>query len=82
MAGFDAKTTSEEEVMEATGSKIDILVNSTGNMVLKVYMVDEQGIEMQLSANHIAQCAEHARNLKNAEKLWKLSEKLVGEFDY
>ncbi|RYP66650.1 hypothetical protein DL770_008759 [Monosporascus sp. CRB-9-2] len=42
-----------KEILEATASKIDVLINSAGNMALKEYTVDKQGIEMQLSANHI-----------------------------
>ncbi|KAH8653819.1 hypothetical protein BX600DRAFT_471688 [Xylariales sp. PMI_506] len=41
------------EILDATGSKIDILINSAGNMALKEYTIDSQGIEMQLSANHL-----------------------------
>ncbi|OTA97107.1 hypothetical protein M434DRAFT_8292 [Hypoxylon sp. CO27-5] len=42
-----------KQILELTGSKIDVLINSAGNMALKEYTVDKQGIEMQLSANHI-----------------------------
>ena len=41
------------EILKATGSKIDVLINSAGNMALKEYTIDKQGIEMQLSANHV-----------------------------
>ncbi|KAI1502379.1 NAD(P)-binding protein [Biscogniauxia marginata] len=41
------------EILEATASKIDVLINSAGNMALKEYITDKQGIEMQLSANHV-----------------------------
>ncbi|KAF2799145.1 NAD(P)-binding protein [Melanomma pulvis-pyrius CBS 109.77] len=37
----------------ATAPKIDVLINSAGNMALKEYTLDKQGIEMQLSANHV-----------------------------
>lgn len=37
----------------AAAPKIDVLINSAGNMALKEYTVDKQGIEMQLSANHV-----------------------------
>ncbi|ETS77419.1 hypothetical protein PFICI_11293 [Pestalotiopsis fici W106-1] len=32
---------------------IDVLINSAGNMAIKDYMLDKQGIEIQFSANHI-----------------------------
>ena len=41
------------EILAATGTKIDVLINSAGNMALKEYTVDKQGLEMQLSANHV-----------------------------
>jgi NAD(P)-dependent dehydrogenase (short-subunit alcohol dehydrogenase family) len=41
------------EILDKTGSKIDVLINSAGNMALKEYTLDVQGIEMQLSANHV-----------------------------
>ncbi|KAI2465204.1 NAD(P)-binding protein [Annulohypoxylon bovei var. microspora] len=33
--------------------KIDVLINSAGNMAIKEYTVDKQGIEIQLSTNYI-----------------------------
>ncbi|CAO1600458.1 hypothetical protein XANCAGTX0491_004147 [Xanthoria calcicola] len=41
------------EILAATGSMIDVIINSAGNMALKQYTQDDQGIEMQLSANHV-----------------------------
>ncbi|XXH00879.1 hypothetical protein Hte_007230 [Hypoxylon texense] len=37
----------------AAAPKIDVLINSAGNMAIKEYTVDKQGIEIQLSANYI-----------------------------
>ncbi|XDG01607.1 hypothetical protein ABKA04_001222 [Annulohypoxylon sp. FPYF3050] len=37
----------------ATAPKIDVLINSAGNMAIKDYTVDKQGIEIQLSANYL-----------------------------
>lgn len=42
-----------QEILERTDGKIDVLVNSAGVMALKEYSVDKQGIEMQLSVNHV-----------------------------
>ena len=41
------------EILAATGSKIDVIINSAGNMALKEYTQDKQGNEMQMSANHV-----------------------------
>ncbi|KAL8947331.1 MAG: hypothetical protein Q9222_006375 [Ikaeria aurantiellina] len=41
------------QIMTATGNKIDVMINSAGNMALKEYTLDKQGLEMQLSANHV-----------------------------
>ncbi|KAH8692338.1 hypothetical protein BGW36DRAFT_387423 [Talaromyces proteolyticus] len=41
------------EILNATASKIDVLINSAGNMAIKEYTLDAQGIEIQLSANHL-----------------------------
>ncbi|KAI0387199.1 NAD(P)-binding protein [Hypomontagnella monticulosa] len=37
----------------AAAPKIDVLINSAGVMAIKEFTVDKQGIEMQLSANHV-----------------------------
>ncbi|KAI0872633.1 NAD(P)-binding protein [Hypoxylon argillaceum] len=42
-----------KEILDATASKIDVLINNAGVMAIKEYTVDKQGIEMQLSANHV-----------------------------
>ncbi|XDG04743.1 hypothetical protein ABKA04_004358 [Annulohypoxylon sp. FPYF3050] len=42
-----------KEILEATGSKIDVILNSAGNMGIKEYTTDKQGIEMQFSGNHL-----------------------------
>ncbi|KAK2879559.1 hypothetical protein FQN49_000752 [Arthroderma sp. PD_2] len=41
------------KILLATSSEIDVLINSAGNMAIQDYTVDKQGIEMQLSANHL-----------------------------
>ncbi|KAI1413141.1 NAD(P)-binding protein [Hypoxylon sp. FL1857] len=53
LSDHDSVRQAAKEILEETGSKIDVLINSAGNMGLKEYTVDKQGIEMQLSANHI-----------------------------
>jgi NAD(P)-dependent dehydrogenase (short-subunit alcohol dehydrogenase family) len=42
-----------DEILAQTGSHIDVLINSAGVMALKQYAVDAQGIEMQMSVNHV-----------------------------
>ncbi|KAI1490984.1 hypothetical protein F5X96DRAFT_633626 [Biscogniauxia mediterranea] len=42
-----------KEILEATSSKIDVIINSAGNMAIKEYTVDKQGVEMQFSGNHL-----------------------------
>ncbi|KAI6080317.1 NAD(P)-binding protein [Hypoxylon rubiginosum] len=37
----------------AAAPKIDVLINSAGNMAIKEYTTDKQGIEIQLSANYV-----------------------------
>ncbi|CAL8581582.1 hypothetical protein XPA_007271 [Xanthoria parietina] len=41
------------DILAATGSTIDVLINSAGNMALKEYTQDDQGLEMQMSVNHV-----------------------------
>ncbi|KAI2472412.1 NAD(P)-binding protein [Annulohypoxylon bovei var. microspora] len=53
LSDHDSVRRAAKEVLEATASKVDVLINSAGNMGLKEYTVDKQGIEMQLSANHV-----------------------------
>ncbi|KAL7625839.1 hypothetical protein AAE478_005062 [Parahypoxylon ruwenzoriense] len=51
--------TDHDSVRRAAGEilaavpKIDVLINSAGNMAIKEYTLDKQGIEIQLSANHL-----------------------------
>lgn len=37
----------------AAAPSIDVLINSAGNMAIKEYTMDKQGIEFQLSVNHV-----------------------------
>lgn len=37
----------------AAAPKINVLINSAGNMALKEFTLDKQGIELQFSANHV-----------------------------
>ncbi|KAI0505371.1 NAD(P)-binding protein [Xylaria bambusicola] len=46
-------TTDHEAVREAATPTIDVLIHSAGAMATKEYTLDSQGIEFQLSANHI-----------------------------
>ncbi|KAK3178713.1 hypothetical protein OEA41_000850 [Lepraria neglecta] len=53
LSDHDSVRHAAPEILAATGSKIDVVINSAGNMALKEYTVDKQGIEMQMSANHV-----------------------------
>ncbi|RYP28269.1 hypothetical protein DL767_007289 [Monosporascus sp. MG133] len=53
LSDHDSVRRAAQEVLETTAFKIDVLINSAGNMALKEYTLDKQGIEMQLSANHL-----------------------------
>ncbi|KAI0190346.1 hypothetical protein F4808DRAFT_402592 [Astrocystis sublimbata] len=53
LSDHDSVRRAATEIQAATGSKIDVMINSAGNMALKDYTVDKQGIEMQMSANHV-----------------------------
>lgn len=53
LSDHDSVRRAAKEILGATASKVDVLINSAGNMALKEYTVDKQGIEMQLSANHV-----------------------------
>ncbi|KAK3933642.1 hypothetical protein QBC46DRAFT_275377 [Diplogelasinospora grovesii] len=53
LSDHDSVRRAAQEILAATGSKIDVLINSAGNMALKDYTVDKQGIEMQFSVNHV-----------------------------
>lgn len=53
LSDHDSVWWAAKEIIDATVSKVDVLINSAGNMALKEYTVDKQGIETQLSANHV-----------------------------
>jgi NAD(P)-dependent dehydrogenase (short-subunit alcohol dehydrogenase family) len=53
LSDHDSVRRAASEILVATGSKIDVLINSAGNMALKKYTVDRQGIELQFSVNHV-----------------------------
>lgn len=53
LSDHDSVRRAAREILEATGSKIDVLINSAGNMALKEYTLDKQGIELQFSVNHV-----------------------------
>ncbi|KAH6848030.1 hypothetical protein B0I37DRAFT_376482 [Chaetomium sp. MPI-CAGE-AT-0009] len=53
LSDHDSVRRAGHEILAATSSKIDVLINSAGNMALKEYSLDKQGIEMQFSVNHV-----------------------------
>jgi NAD(P)-dependent dehydrogenase (short-subunit alcohol dehydrogenase family) len=53
LSDHDSVRRAASEILDKSGSKIDVLINSAGNMAVKTYTVDKQGIEMQLSVNHV-----------------------------
>ncbi|KAH9895325.1 hypothetical protein F4778DRAFT_772245 [Xylariomycetidae sp. FL2044] len=53
LSDHDSVRRAAPAIAEAAGGKIHVLVNSAGNMALKQYAVDRQGIEMQMSVNHV-----------------------------
>ncbi len=53
LSDHDSVRHAASEILAATESKIDVLINSAGNMALKDYTIDKQGLEMQMSANHV-----------------------------
>lgn len=53
LSNHDSVRRAAQEILTATKSKIDVLINSAGNMALKKYTLDKQGIEMQMSVNHV-----------------------------
>lgn len=53
LSDHDSVRRAAQEVLTVTESKIDVLINCAGNMGIKEYTVDKQGIEMQLSGNHV-----------------------------
>ncbi|KAI1206877.1 NAD(P)-binding protein [Annulohypoxylon truncatum] len=52
LTDHDSVRRAAKEILAAT-PKIDVLINSAGNMAIKEYTVDKQGIEIQLSGNHV-----------------------------
>lgn len=53
LSDHDSVRRAAKEIIAVTASKIDVLINSAGNMAITEYTVDKQGIEMQLSGNHV-----------------------------
>ncbi|KAL9632201.1 MAG: hypothetical protein Q9164_005466 [Protoblastenia rupestris] len=53
LSDHDSVRRAAPEILAVTGSKLDVVINSAGNMALMEYTVDRQGIEMQMSANHV-----------------------------
>ncbi|KAI2629188.1 NAD(P)-binding protein [Hypomontagnella submonticulosa] len=52
LTDHDSVRRAAKEIL-AAAPKIDVLINSAGVMAIKEYTVDKQGIELQLSANHV-----------------------------
>lgn len=52
LSDHDSVRQAAKEIL-AVAPKINVLINSAGNMALKEFMVDKQGIEMQFSGNHV-----------------------------
>ncbi|KAF5858207.1 hypothetical protein ETB97_004710 [Aspergillus alliaceus] len=52
LTDHDSVRRAAQEIL-AAAPKIDVLINSAGIMAIKDYTVDKQGIELQLSANHV-----------------------------
>ncbi|KAI0157973.1 NAD(P)-binding protein [Hypoxylon sp. FL1284] len=52
LTDHDSVRRAAQEIL-AAAPKIDVLINSAGIMAIKEYTVDKQGIELQLSANHV-----------------------------
>ncbi|KAI1372766.1 NAD(P)-binding protein [Hypoxylon crocopeplum] len=52
LTDHDSVRRAAKEIL-AAAPKIDVLINSAGVMAIKKYTVDKNGIEMQLSANHV-----------------------------
>lgn len=53
LSDHDSVRKSASNILAATKSKIDVIINSARNMALKEYTQDKQGLEMQMSANHV-----------------------------
>lgn len=52
LTNHDSVRQAAKEIL-AAAPRINVLINSAGNMALKEYTVDKQGIEMQFSGNHV-----------------------------
>ncbi|KAI8963095.1 NAD(P)-binding protein [Daldinia sp. FL1419] len=52
LTDHDSVRRAAKEIL-AAAPKIDVLINSAGVMAIKDYTLDKQGIELQLSANHV-----------------------------
>ncbi|OTB01699.1 hypothetical protein M426DRAFT_14159 [Hypoxylon sp. CI-4A] len=52
LTDHDSVRRAAKEIL-AAAPKIDVLINSAGNMAIEEYTVDKQGIELQLSGNHV-----------------------------
>ncbi|KAI8944954.1 hypothetical protein F4801DRAFT_158815 [Xylaria longipes] len=53
LSDHDSVRRAASEILHVSESHIDVLINSAGSMAIKEYTVDKQGIEMQLSGNHV-----------------------------
>ncbi|KAK8080846.1 short-chain dehydrogenase [Apiospora hydei] len=52
LADLDSVRRAAVEILELA-PRVDVLINSAGNMAIKDYTLDKQGLEMQLSVNHV-----------------------------
>ncbi|KAI1169471.1 hypothetical protein F4777DRAFT_221894 [Nemania sp. FL0916] len=52
LSDHDSVRRAAAEILALT-PKIDVLINSAGNMTIKDYTLDKQGIEIQFSVNHV-----------------------------
>ncbi|KAK1143242.1 hypothetical protein N8T08_006942 [Aspergillus melleus] len=52
LSDHDSVRQAAKEIL-AAAPKINVLINSAGNMALKEFTVDKQGIELQFSGNHV-----------------------------
>ncbi|KAI1812417.1 hypothetical protein GGS20DRAFT_578353 [Poronia punctata] len=53
LSNHDSVRRASQQILDVTGGRIDVLINSAGNTGIKEYTTDAQGIEMQLSGNHL-----------------------------
>ncbi|KAI0474051.1 hypothetical protein GGR56DRAFT_562945 [Xylariaceae sp. FL0804] len=52
LADHDSVRQAAKEIL-AAAPKVDVIINSAGNMAIEKYTLDKQGIEIQLSVNHV-----------------------------